>query len=197
MGRDKRFIRIHIGETQEREEQSTTFLERALSIAAGVPGVAPERILVCGRVPGIASFPDATPGIGPLAGIMTAVIEACKVSRLDHPLLVVIPVDMPLLTSGMLDQLATALALDTSCNSVQFSDQELPFALRCDEKAETLLKTLCSPGANHVRSIRSILEGLQTKKLPSLADLSPQMKNLNRPSDLSNLDGVQIGEFST
>ena len=80
------------------------------------------KVVVSGDYPEYAGIPDALPALGPLGGL------ASVVDALPDGVLLLVPVDMPLLTPELLDRLARHQA--TPC--VTYRDHVLPMRLVVD-----------------------------------------------------------------
>lgn len=141
MGKDKAALR--------RNHQ--TMLEYTESLLKSV-GL---EIIVSGGERGI---PDKVPQSGPLGGIYT-VIKKYQVDAL-----LVVPVDMPLLTPSLLQQLIAEG--ESSGAAVCYQDCYLPLYLPVNEALSAYLAQVLAPGSGLPRSIKRMLAAVNTIQLP-------------------------------
>lgn len=127
-------------------------------------------VIVSGPYPECGGIPDTEPGLGPLGGL-ASVIDA-----VPDGVLMVVPVDMPLLTPALLQLLAGHDA--TACAA--YRDHILPMRLRVDDRCRTAIARLVSdPTAR--RSLRALHEALGGKFIPAPSEHLAALVNCNTP----------------
>lgn len=129
---------------------SHTLLEQARSqlLQAGAT-----RVVICGRSGTEDAVPDAEAGQGPLAAL------AQLAPQLEDGIVVIVPVDMPLLSPELLQQLAAA---DSECAA--FDLHPLPMRLQLAANARQVLAQLSQRPASQ-RSLRALQQELQALTL--------------------------------
>ncbi|KGM53777.1 hypothetical protein N800_03260 [Lysobacter daejeonensis GH1-9] len=127
-------------------------------------------VIVSGHYPECAGIPDAEPGLGPLGGL------ASVVQAMPDGVLVVVPVDMPLLTPALLQLLASQDA--TAC--VAYRDHILPMRLRLDDRCRTAIARLVDDPAAR-RSLRALHEALGGEFIPAPTEHLAELVNCNTP----------------
>lgn len=127
-------------------------------------------VIVSGRYPDYAAIPDTQPGLGPLGGL-ASVIEA-----VPDGVLLVVPVDMPLLTPVLLQLLA---GHDTAAGAA-YRDHILPMRLRVDDRCRTVVARLVSDPAAR-RSLRALHEALGGEFIPAPPEHLAELINCNTP----------------
>ena len=139
-------------------------------------GAAP--VLTSGRAGGLV---DLVPQAGPAAGVIALLDYAAKE---DAPAAwLVLPVDMPLLTSDMLCRL-----LQTEGDAVHFADHTLPFALRLSPRVKDVFGHVRSElDSEKGLSLWRILQALGASVLtPSKADTTC-LANVNTSAEWAEL----------
>lgn len=128
------------------------------------------RIVVSGDRPDHAGVPDGRPGGGPMA----ALAHLCP--RLPDGLWLVVPVDMPLLSVGLLQALRRTVA---PCACI--AGHALPMALRLDAQVRRAVEDV---GALEGRacSLRALQERLQVERLDA-APWFDALRNCNTPEE--------------
>lgn len=113
------------------------------------------KVLISGKIAGYFCVEDEMTERGPLEGLR------CALKKIpDGDILIVVPVDMPLLSPECLKELL-ALA-GTGKDFVRFSGSELPCALNISEKVRAVLVTLSAPSvANSERSFKTFFSRLK------------------------------------
>lgn len=112
-------------------------------------------VIVSGGERGV---PDKVPQSGPLGGIYTVI----KQYRVDA--LLVVPVDMPLLTASLLQQLIAEG--ESSGTAICYQDCYLPLYLPVDDALVAYLTQVLAPGSNLPRSIKRMLAEVNAIQLP-------------------------------
>jgi len=128
------------------------------------------RVLICGRADVQDAVPDANSGQGPLAAL------AQLLPHLNDGVHLVVPVDMPLLSVGLLQHLAST---DASCAA--FAAHPLPMRLQLTPQVRQVLEKLSRLAAPQ-RSLRA----LQNELGALLLDATPwaaQLRGCNTPEE--------------
>lgn len=159
MGRDKAMLRIGDGTLLDRG--------RALLSASGC-----RRVLVSGRPTDQGGLPDSHPGEGPAHAILDA-IEYALGNGFEGVL--IIPVDMPALTTSELRPLMNRVA----AHGCAWEGIVLPIALSAAAPI---------PRRNSIWSVRRLLDGWDVVRLPAAFDQAPRFANLNTPEDVRRFD---------
>lgn len=140
------------------------------------------QILLSRNQPGTTYIQDLRPGQGPLAGIAAA-LRYCT-----EPVLLVLPIDLPLLSAGSLQLLVPGDNEQAVC----FRDWPLPLALRPDPKLAHLIEQQLDAGE---RSVKALLAKLRCTVRPA-PDV--ELFNTNTPAEwqqcLSTLQQAAILE---
>lgn len=131
------------------------------------------RVVVSGDYPGDDIVPDRIRDIGPLGGV-ASVAEA-----LPDGVLLLVPVDMPLLTPALLATLADA---DGDC--VCFAEYMLPMRLRLDGRARAWLRQVPTRPSPE-RSMHALHAALDGSWLA--VDGSDRLVNCNTPGQWQEL----------
>ncbi len=136
------------------------------------------RVVVSGAVPGTDFIPDLEPFSGPVGGVASAA-KACLVDSSDG--LLVVPVDLPLLTSASLVPLLSYFT-ENEPSAICFEGEWLPAIFRLNEN----LIVQC--GRNG--SIHGLLKRLSFVTLPSPDRRA--LANANTPEDWAQLTGSHL-----
>lgn len=169
MGRDKADIEWRPGQT---------LLARAVE-RAGAAGC--ESVIVSGDRPGYDHVPDLEPGTGPLGGLDSVLRE--RAPGLERKLLLIVPLDMPILTASTLRRLLDAAA--ESERGAVFANGPLPMAVRCDRKLGAAVRKVVQGGGK--RSLGELARLLELDVLANVQDR--EMANVNRRDELAALRG--------
>ena len=131
------------------------------------------------------SIPDQTPEIGPLGGLQAAFYKFAP----DFPSWVLLlPVDMPLLKTEMLETLQQAAV---ATRAVHFKEWELPAAILADEFSLNKLNQVCSePCAPGVRSLRNLFTLLQAETVSLPMKWESSLLNINTFNDFEKIKGA-------
>lgn len=127
-------------------------------------------VIVSGDRPGFDSVPDTQPDTGPMGAL------AQLAPRLRDGAWIVVPVDMPLLSSGLLQAL---MRTDADCACVEA--HALPMALRLDAGVRATLQEIGSL-TGRACSLRALQQRLHTVHLPS-SPWKQVLRNCNTPED--------------
>ena len=167
MGRDKAGIEWRPGQT---------LLTRAIELAESAGC---RKVVISGHRPGHDFVADRHPGTGPLGGLDSVLQE--RFSEIEGKLLLVLPLDMPLLETGTLTALLRA-AGESEPGAV-FANGPLPMALRVGAGvAETVRAVLAGDGK---RSLGELVKALELRVLDAVP--GAQMDNINRSEELARL----------
>lgn len=127
-------------------------------------------VIVSGDRPDVGGVPDATRDTGPMGALSQLA------SRLTDGEWIVVPVDMPLLSTDLLHAL---LAVDAACACVE--GHSMPMMLRVDERMRTLMHAV-GARAGRERSLRALQQGIVTQHLPA-ARWQQALCNCNTPEE--------------
>ena len=177
MGQDKRFLEL----------DGCTLLQRTVNLlhSAGA-----EEILISGDY-GSGAIPDLLPGLGPPGALHAVLSHLQQRQQLDSQLLLLLPVDMPLLNASTLGLL---LAQASSARAVRFQDEVFPCVIRASSELLAHLQTLLKPGAvaGGQRSMKAILAMQQAKALAVLPSQRQQLLNVNTPAEWQALAHLPV-----
>ncbi|WAC62091.1 molybdenum cofactor guanylyltransferase [Pseudoxanthomonas sp. SL93] len=144
----------------------------ALLQAAGA-----QEVIVSGDRPGLQGIPDTRPDTGPMGAL------AQLAPRLQDGAWIVVPVDMPLLSSDLLQAL---LATDAACVCVE--DHPLPMALRLDADMRAVIEGMGNRTGRE-RSLRALQQHLHAVHVPA-SPWQQTLRNCNTPEEWMALQGV-------
>lgn len=178
MGQDKSAL-VHNGET---------LLQHAQAL---LNEIGADRVLLSGQLESVDCIPDIIPDAGPLGGIHAALKAIEENFSLDGSLLVIIPVDMPLLTKQALSSLLVSIGEAQSC---QFENEIFPCVFRATEKLLDHLETIFSESTElgGQRSMKSLLKMFENKIVTREGLNDEIFLNINFPEDwetFSKLEG--------
>ena len=163
MGEDKAALR--------RNGQTMLEYTESLLMSLGL------EVIVSGGEKGI---PDAIPQVGPLGGIYS-VIQKHHVDAL-----LIVPVDMPLLTSSLLRQLIDQG--EATGTAVCFRGCYLPLYLPVNNELFVYLARVLEEGSSLPRSIKKMLAAVQSIQLP-VAD-PEALVNTNTPDEWCSIKSL-------
>lgn len=179
MGTDKRFLKIN-------EEY---LVDRALRLVAQSISVDSKEVFLCGNVPERECILDTVSHLGPLGGVWSALKQVVSLAQNHTVYLLVVPVDMPLLTVAVLQQLTrniTEIEGD-QFNSISYVDFELPFLLRCNSFTQDTLAAICESSNSSLRSIRAFQEAIGVNRIYLESESQQLMINANSPHDWNHV----------
>ncbi|EIM02911.1 molybdenum cofactor guanylyltransferase [Rhodanobacter thiooxydans] len=133
-----------------------------------------QRVLTCGPDPEAQGLPDRQPGLGPVGGLLTL-----AQTQADG-IYLVLPVDMPQLTNGLLRRLVGALAEAEETPCATFAGHVLPLCLRLDETTRAAIAAVAGQ-APRMRSLRALHARLQGAELAVDDDERRCLVNCNTP----------------
>jgi molybdopterin-guanine dinucleotide biosynthesis protein A len=157
MGRDK--ARLEVG--------GATLLDRARALLRDA-GAAP--VIVAGRADAPGGVPDPEPGLGPAAAARHAL---ARLAEQGAAAAWAVPVDMPLLTPGLLVRLREA-----GGPGAAFAAHPLPFYVRLDPAALA---------ASSATSVRGLLAELGAAALEPSPEETARLVNVNTPDEFDRL----------
>lgn len=134
------------------------------------------RVLTCGCRSGQAGLPDRQPELGPLGGLLTLA------QTQPDGIYLLVPVDMPLLTTALLQPLVAAVACTTEQACVTHVGHVLPLCLRLDAVARATIATL-SAQPRRARSLRALHGALDGTELALAQGDERHMINCNTPEE--------------
>lgn len=161
MGRDKALLQIDDVPLIERQ---MTLLRRA--------GV--DDVRVSGHRPDYAGIEDHVADAGPLGGL------AGVAAAMDDADLLVLPVDMPRISVGLLQRLRDA---DAEARCVRFGQRVLPMRLRLDDTTRTAIDDLMANTDQRSRSLRALQTHVGVRELPLQDGDEACFVDCNSPSD--------------
>lgn len=170
MGEDKALL--------QWQGQSLLARAKATLLAAGC-----QQLVISGHYPGEPCISDA--GGGPLAGI-----AAVQQQWPAHSLLL-LPVDMPLVTPGLLRLLLNA----EGGTGVAFAASLLPLLLRPQPQLATLLAQLLAAPEPRQRSLRALVAALPLPLLTLPEPLQPRLDNCNTPAQWQHCQQLLAAEL--
>ncbi|KTF37880.1 molybdenum cofactor guanylyltransferase [Xanthomonas vesicatoria] len=139
--------------------------------------VGAQDVLISGIRPGYEGIADLQPDLGPLGGLVSVLDQVA-----DMTTLVVVPVDMPLLTT----QLIARLLAPAQQRCVAFDEQMLPMRLCIDATVREALSTLMAGEASS-RSLRALQRSLHCHRVAVTDSERTAFVNCNTPEQWSQL----------
>ena len=127
-------------------------------------------VIVSGDRPDVGGVPDATQDTGPMGALSQLA------PRLTDGAWIVVPVDMPLLSTDLLQAL---LSVDAACACVE--GHPLPMMLRVDDGMRALMHAV-GARAGRERSLRALQQDIGTQHLPA-ARWQQALRNCNTPEE--------------
>ncbi|MCA0892903.1 molybdenum cofactor guanylyltransferase [Microbulbifer agarilyticus] len=174
MGQDKALLKLSNGSTLLEHAK------RQLELVDAPEGIEMMAPLVSGRRPG--GIPDQVEAAGPLGGLQ-AIDQHLRQWELACDALLVVPVDMPLLSPGLLEQLC--VVGQTVEQAVCFGDYFMPCWLPLNARSRKYLGAAAAGDA--IASVRALFGFVGCVQLP--VPKGDWHLNLNRPEDFSRLQG--------
>lgn len=127
-------------------------------------------VIVSGDRPDVGGVPDATRDTGPMGALSQLA------SRLTDGAWIIVPVDMPLLSTDLLHALRAA---DAACACVE--GHPLPMMLRVDDGMRALMHAV-GARAGRERSLWALQQGVDTQHLPAEC-WQQALRNCNTPEE--------------
>ncbi|MBI2605742.1 MAG: molybdenum cofactor guanylyltransferase [Deltaproteobacteria bacterium] len=188
MGRDK--ATLPFGGTRLIDRVATRLraaIEEDRSATAAAAAADP--ILVSGSVDGYACVADRTPGLGPIGGVESVLrhLVARAAGEDAAAALLVVPVDMPSLTSKVLGALIREWRKSGSgFDGAAFYGRELPVIFALSAKVRDVVEDLCKPATPaEMRSVRALLGRLTMLAVDAENIPKREFLNANTPGDLA------------
>ncbi|WP_368564283.1 molybdenum cofactor guanylyltransferase [Pseudoxanthomonas sp. UTMC 1351] len=166
MGRDKAML-------SWRGDTLLAHMQRCLR-SSGV-----SRVIVSGAYPDCEAVPDRFADLGPLGGL------ASVAAALPDTVLLVVPVDMPLISAEVLRHLRASPAADCVC----FQGQPLPLRFRLDASSRQVLAALLEGSASG-RSLRALHAALHGERLALPIQWQAQLQDTDTPADWRAIAGT-------
>lgn len=135
-----------------------------------------QRVLTCGPGPDAQSLPDRQPGLGPLGGLLTLA------QTQPDGIYLILPVDMPRLTSALLRRLSGALADAEEISCAMFAGHVLPLCLRLEEATRAAIGEVADQ-APRLRSMHALHARLRSTELAVADDERRCLVNCNTPEE--------------
>jgi molybdopterin-guanine dinucleotide biosynthesis protein A len=135
-----------------------------------------------------ALLPDMYPSGGPAAALASILlgIHDTFVKSSPSPVLLVVPVDMPLLTGDTLQEIIQALG-DADC--AHYENAPLPLAIRLNKNVQQYASRLVSEEEGAVSfSMKRLLEPLQSHILAVGDQAKIALRNINTPEEWEKLN---------
>lgn len=136
------------------------------------------RVIISGDHPEFGGIHDTSPDLGPLGGLATVV------DLVADGVLVLVPVDMPLLSSALLHELATRDAAPCVC----FRNHVLPMRLQVDPRCRQELGRLLACAGAH-RSLRTLHAELGGAFIEPPGSRIGELANCNTPEQWQAVAG--------
>ena len=156
-----------------------TLLERAVTM---LQDAGAELVLIGGGGRGSNHVPDLLPHCGPPGGLYSLLDYIRQHYGLDSSPLLLVPVDMPLLTTSTLQRLLAASVNAPCCH---FEDEVFPCVIKATPDLYTHLRDLFNDGTElgGSRSMTGVFSYLNAKVVP-VDGISPEeFGNTNTPED--------------
>lgn len=175
MKTDKRFLQI----------QGIPLVDRVIHLAQEATKSFGGEVLLCGAVPGRKCIPDSIVGMGPLAGLLSALKSVTEAESPQDTWLLVLPVDMPLLSFELLHGLTSEVrhASNKEARAVTLGDFEMPFMIQASCAVRKVVEDVIQSKNPSDRSIRAVLKRLKGVEIELDPKLKVSMLNANFPSD--------------
>lgn len=169
MGKDKASLRFG----------NTTLLDHAVKL---LESCNPDEVLISGEVAGDIGIADRLRECGPPGGIHAVLHYLEGRGELDGSPLLIIPVDMPLLTSESLKKLLEEGAGAAACC---YEGEVFPCVFRADKALLNYLDTLFSTSTQlgGRRSMKSLLRHADYREISRGTIPEQAFRNLNHPED--------------
>lgn len=135
-----------------------------------------QRVLTCGPGLDAQSLPDRQPGLGPLGGLLTLA------QTQPDGVYLILPVDMPRLTSGLLRRLVGALAEAEGISCAMFAGHVLPLCLRLEGTTRAAIGEVAEQ-APRLRSLHALHARLRSTELAVADDERRCLANCNTPEE--------------
>ncbi|MBI4925460.1 MAG: molybdenum cofactor guanylyltransferase [Bdellovibrio sp.] len=172
MGLDKRFLAF-------REK---LLIEHAIDLLKHTLGEN-ALIYISGKCDGFAYIDDEISGLGPIGGIYSVMNCLRKEWISKRSFLLFIPVDMPLLTKDVLQN----IVFDSNKDVICFDHYELPIYLRADERVFDVLTKIYNSKNHHYCSIKELLRHLNILRIKTSPLFQSSFVNANTPQEFAHM----------
>lgn len=181
MGTNKAFLEF---EGQRLIDRSLALLRETLMFGTSQLD---REILISGNLEGYPCLPDRLLNIGPIGGLESVL---SYLGPRDHLSLILVPIDMPAITSNMLRNLIVS---GSGYEAAMFQGYEFPLYLQVNRRVKTSVSSMCR---EHVpqskRSIKQLLLSLDVNLLDAtLYDLEC-FYNVNTPVQWEQMRRVSV-----
>ncbi len=140
------------------------------------------QVLISGSLPdlreGEEATPDVRPGLGPLAGIASVI--GAQGDALSRDWLLVVPVDLPLLSSEALRWLCVQ---GFDANGAHYANHALPALLRNTITFRQQLGTMLRAERARDRSVIALHQAIGSREVPLPQDFTSALTNTNTPQE--------------
>lgn len=169
MGQNKAFLRL----------SGLTLLDHAINLLKSANA---DPVLISGEVAGKHSVPDLLPQCGPPGGLCSTLDFIHNTYGLDGSVLILIPVDMPLLKLRTIQQL---VELGTNASCCHFENEVFPCVFKTTTELYCHLKDLFAEGTERGgrRSMKAIFKYCAAKVIPIATEQLGEFRNVNTPED--------------
>lgn len=165
-------------------DRALAMLSEALSV--GVAGLGQD-IVISGNLEGYPCVPDRLLSMGPIGGLEAIVSQFASQDKVN---LLVVPIDMPALTSNMLRNLIVS---GSGYEAAVFQDYEFPLYLQLNPHVKKTIVSMCLEHVpQSMRSIKQLLRQLDVNMLDAtLYDLDC-FYNVNTPVQWDQLKRAML-----
>lgn len=169
MGEDKRQLVF----------EGTTLIQRAMQL---LKNTGADNVLVSGDIEGIDSIPDILKECGPLGGLHASLHFIEQSVSFNDDLLLIIPVDMPLLDTGTLQALTEAIEAHDVCH---YTNEIFPCVFRLSAALKNHLDDLFADDRTlgGERSMKALLNTFSERVVSTEGLSENAFLNINRPED--------------
>ena len=159
--------------------EGQTLLECTYSLLESLDA---NHVLVSGKVDGYQCIEDLVPQAGPPGGLYSAVEYINEQYGLKDSLLLVVPVDMPLLNAEILKHLIEQAKGKEAC---QFEDEVFPCIFRLTSELKQHLAEIFAESAEKgdKRSMKALLQKFNAHKVSKEGFADKFFMNVNTPED--------------
>ena len=171
MGQDKAKLEI----------DNESLLIRAIEL---LKTIGSEKVLLSGFVEGHECIPDLIPKTGPLGGIYSSLSWLKDNTGLDNSLILLIPIDMPLLNeAALLNIVEVAERQEARC--CHYQGEVFPCVLRASKEAYNYLHEAFSDNSESSgkRSMKQLMRFLNSQEVSAEEFPEKIFININQPED--------------
>lgn len=181
MGEDKAQLKL----------DGLTLLEQSLEL---LNNCGADRILISGALDGYDCVPDILPECGPIGGLYSCLSFIKEEFGLDDSLMLIIPVDMPMLN---IDALAKVLVGASNLKCCHYENEVFPCAMRASNSLFEYLENSFdeSTELGGKRSMKGLMKFLDAKKISAEGLPEDIFLNVNRPDEWKKFISKQSIKF--